>query len=318
MLRKTTWLSSSEEQIAKVTWGARLHETLNLLIMLFPVKGKMLLLMSVRPYLEQSDAHSFPSRYIVGPMVEDMDELPLPNFNDYFNAVNGTEIGTRANLTVESSRGCWWGMKSHCTFCGLNGQTMDFRSKSPSRFLAELKELSEHYGKNYFMVADNILDMKYINSVLPELAATNSCIRLFYEVKANLRKDQIELLAAGGIVRLQPGIESLSTPILKLMGKGTSRLQNIQLLKWCREFKIDVAWNLLFGFPGEDPNEYEGIAGVIPNIVHLQAPAGSGQYASIGLVHIGDHPAHLALIAYTTTGPTISRIMVYQREKEQI
>ena len=31
---------------------------------------------------------------------------------------------------VETSRGCWWGERSHCTFCGLNGMGMTYRSKN--------------------------------------------------------------------------------------------------------------------------------------------------------------------------------------------
>ena len=31
-------------------------------------------------------------------------------------------------LFFETSRGCWWGERAHCTFCGLNGLTMNYRS----------------------------------------------------------------------------------------------------------------------------------------------------------------------------------------------
>jgi hypothetical protein len=77
-------------------------------------------------------------------------------------------------------------------------------------------------------------------------------------------------------VRIQPGIESLSSSILKLMDKGTTRLQNIQLLKWSEELKIGLAWNLLFGFPGEPPEEYDDMAKLIPVLTHLPPPTGSG------------------------------------------
>jgi ribosomal peptide maturation radical SAM protein 1 len=215
-------------------------------------------------------------RWSTGRMVSSMDDLPLPDFSDYFEAVKGSGIGVTANLVAESSRGCWWGMKSHCTFCGLNGQTMQYRSKQPDRFADELKFLSKQYGPTYFSMADNILDMKYVRTLFPRLAGTDEAITFFYEVKANLRRDHLELMAAGGIVRLQPGIESLSTNVLRLMGKGTSKLQNVQLLKWCQEYGIDVAWNLLYGFPGEDPEEYGRIAKLIPLLTHLQPPMGSG------------------------------------------
>lgn len=40
--------------------------------------------------------------------------------------------------------------------------------------------------------------------------------------------------------RIQPGIESLSTPTLKLMEKGVSLLQNVRLLSWCAEIGISA------------------------------------------------------------------------------
>ena len=82
---------------------------------------------------------------------------------------------------------------------------------------------------------------------------------LFYEVKANLRLQQVALLAAAGIDRIQPGIESLSDHVLKLMRKGTTALQNVQLLKWCREHGVKAEWNVLYGFPGELPEDYEAM-----------------------------------------------------------
>ena len=42
-------------------------------------------------------------------------------------------------ILFETSRGCWWGERMHCTFCGLNGATMAYRSKSAPRALDELR-----------------------------------------------------------------------------------------------------------------------------------------------------------------------------------
>jgi hypothetical protein len=83
-------------------------------------------------------------------------------------------------------------------------------------------------------------------------------------------------MSAAGIRALQPGIESLSTPILKLMRKGTTALQNIRLLKWATQFGITVQWNLLYGFPGESPAEYERMADVMRSLTHLQPPTATG------------------------------------------
>jgi ribosomal peptide maturation radical SAM protein 1 len=215
-------------------------------------------------------------RFVQGKMVSDMDALPEPEFDSYFRAIAHTPWQGKANLVAESSRGCWWGAKSHCTFCGLNGGTMSYRSKAPARFAQELRSLKQRYGKATFMLADNIMDMKYVRRLFPELAAAADGVELFYETKANLRKEQLVAMAAGGVSRIQPGIESLSSAILKLMDKGTTALQNVQLLKWSEELHVGLAWNLLIGFPREPPAEYAVMAGLIDKIVHLPAPTGTG------------------------------------------
>ncbi len=49
-------------------------------------------------------------------------------------------------------------------------------------------------------------------------------------------------------------------------------LQNLRLLKWCAEIGVSAMWNLLYGFPGEAPEEYDRMVELIPSIVHLEAP----------------------------------------------
>jgi ribosomal peptide maturation radical SAM protein 1 len=119
--------------------------------------------------------------------------------------------------------------------------------------------------------------MSYLRTLLPHLVAQARRYQLFYETKSNLRKDQVELLAAAGVTELQPGIESFSTSILKLMAKGTTRLQNVQLLKWCSELGVKVTWNLLYGFPGEEPGEYGDMAALLPALYHLPPPTGAAK-----------------------------------------
>ena len=48
---------------------------------------------------------------------------------------------------------------------------------------------------------------------------------VFYETKANLTKDQLRALREAGIGTIQPGIESLSTDVLRTMRKGTTAVQ---------------------------------------------------------------------------------------------
>ncbi len=205
-----------------------------------------------------------------------MDDLPVPDDSDYFDQFARSRFAGKwtPGLFLETARGCSWGEKSHCTFCGLNGTTMAFRSKSPARALDELRRLVERHPESDLQVVDNILDARYFGSLLPELAKSPPPSPVFWETKSSLKKDQLRLLADAGVTRIQPGIESLSDAVLRLMRKGVTALQNIQLLKWGRELGVTPYWNLLWGFPDEPPEEYARMARLVPLLSHLVPPSG--------------------------------------------
>ncbi len=214
-----------------------------------------------------------------GPKVTHMDDLPVPDYTDFFEAWGRSRVreSREPQLPFETSRGCWWGEKEHCTFCGLNGSGMAFRSKSDRRALAELETLLDTYPVPRVQVVDNILDMRYFKGFIPSLAEKDWDIELFYEVKANLSKQHLKQLKAAGITSIQPGIESLSSPILEAMGKGVTMLQNIRLLKWCQEIGIFPVWNMIWGFPEETPEQYRQMAELIPWLTHLAPPFAEGR-----------------------------------------
>jgi ribosomal peptide maturation radical SAM protein 1 len=206
--------------------------------------------------------------------VHDMDRQPDPDYDDYFAALKSLAIGQQvgATLLIESARGCWWGAKSHCTFCGLNGSTLTFRAKSASRVYAELRRQKERYGIRHFIGVDNIMSYDYFRDLLPMLKENNPGVTLFYEIKSNLKPEQVELLRDAGVTGIQPGVESLNSHVLKLMRKGVTGIQNVQLLRLCREYGLQLAWNLLYGFPGETPEDYLETGRVIEAVCHLKAP----------------------------------------------
>ena len=208
----------------------------------------------------------------------DLDTLPYPQFEEYYSALALSGLAGQFEPLVpfETSRGCWWGEKHHCTFCGLNGLSMKFRSKSQDRALEEITFLSGKWGQSILCV-DNILDLKYFENFLPGLASRQLGLNLHYEVKVNLTKNQLRSLASAGVSAIQPGIESFSDSILHLMDKGSSRLQNIQLMRWCRELGVQAAWNVLYGFPGEDVAEYAHVIELLPQLAHLDPPQHCGQ-----------------------------------------
>jgi ribosomal peptide maturation radical SAM protein 1 len=207
-------------------------------------------------------------------IVKDIGNLPIPDYTDYFSDLKlaGMDAYIRPGLAIETSRGCWWGQKRQCTFCGLNGHGVQFRAKQPDRAKREIAVLAARHGINRFMAADNILSLNFTNSLLPALAAEGGKYLFAYETKANMRRDQIRVMAAAGIHWIQAGIESLHPEVLALMNKGTTVCANIELLKWTREFGVFVIWNFIAFIPGECDAWYDEMADWLPLLAHLNPP----------------------------------------------
>jgi hypothetical protein len=109
------------------------------------------------------------------------------------------------------------------------------------------------------------------------LSATDWDLRIHYEIKSNLEQDDVRGLKAAAVTHVQPGIESLSSRVLTLMRKGVTGARNVQLLRACEELSVTVAWNYLYGFPGEEPDDYWTILEQIGALVHLQPPSGANR-----------------------------------------
>lgn len=210
----------------------------------------------------------------------DMDALPDTDFTEYFEqrqhflAESPYVADDTAWLPYESSRGCWWGQKHHCTFCGINGGGMQFREKSPDRVIGQLKALAAAWPIHRVCMVDNIMPFHYFRTLIPRLPEEVPPLYLFYEQKANLTLEHVSALRRAGVGRMQPGIEALSTSLLRHMDKGVTARQNVAVLRYARAVDMDVSWNLLYAFPGDRAEWYRETLDLIPLIRHLQPPEG--------------------------------------------
>ncbi|MGN6182421.1 MAG: RiPP maturation radical SAM C-methyltransferase [Thermoanaerobaculia bacterium] len=221
-----------------------------------------------------------PSAHALYARVRSMTNVPQPIYDEYFESLSRTRFHAQVvpGVSIETARGCWWGEKHHCSFCGISDSGMVFRAKPAAQVLDEIDSLHAKYGIHRFVTADNIIETSYFDTLMPKL--TQRELSLFYQTKANLKRHQVELLARAGVRWIQPGIESLDDRVLPLLAKGASAAINVQLMKWCREFGVWLLWNLLFGAPGEEDVWYEELAEWLPLIAHLQPPS-SGELTAI-------------------------------------
>ena len=241
----------------------------------------------------------------------DFSTTPPPDYDDYFQLLaelGDTALGLDRILLYEGSRGCWWGEKHHCTFCGLNAQSMKFRAKSPVQVAQEMTWLSHRYDTTRFRLVDNIIDMKYVEGLFGNFAADHRDLDVFIETKSNLQKNQIRTLAMGGVKCMQPGLESLSLNQLRAMDKGVTPLQNIVCLKWSFYYHVTVSWNILLGFPGETNEDYRRQINVIPSLLHLQPPEATGKF---WLERFSPYHSRPGEYGVRITGPGIAYEYVY-------
>ncbi len=210
------------------------------------------------------------------PPKTDLDALPLPNFDDYFGQRRSFAFEGDPWGSFESSRGCWWGERSTCSFCGLNGEAIIYRVKSPQQVVAEVRQLREKYGVRFLSATDNILPVNALESLIPalsEVAREFPDIELFYQMKSNITRKHAHLMRQAGIRMVQPGIESFSDHILKLMAKGASAITQIQCLKLLSEERFQIIYGILHGSFGETASDYESQRSLIPWIKHLSPPS---------------------------------------------
>ncbi len=219
-------------------------------------------------------------------MTRDMNRVPYPDFSDYLQQLHEAAtpelrellegpffgINLEPILQVEGSRGCWWGEKHPCSFCGLNGERNIYREKTPQRLLSEVRTLSARFGLTVFELTDNVLSRDTVHEFPALLEAEQAAYRFVAEVKPNLKDDELAALRRGGFVSLQAGVENLQDHLLQLMNKGGSAVQNVAFIILCMQNDINLMWNLLFGIPGESAADYEELLALLPKLTHLRPP----------------------------------------------
>jgi len=239
----------------------------------------------------------------------DMDRAAVPDHDDYFARLDRAAFrhAVAPAIMIEASRGCWWGQKNHCTFCGLNSAGMSFRSKPAERVRREIAGLSGRYGVRRFLLADNIIALDHVRHVFGQLDSDAPAYRMFCEIKSNLNEAAVRTLRRAGVSWVQPGIESLDDRVLRLMRKGVDALTNVRLLRLCREFGVGAVWNILHGFPGEPAEAYRQMADLVPLVEHLRPPTSVSairldrfspnyeQAARMGFERVRPAPAYAAL-----------------------
>jgi len=173
------------------------------------------------------DVSSKPDEYkeinLVGEELDIDIKIPL-NYDSYLDLIekNYQDNEVSPMLTFEMSRGCWWGERAQCKFCGLNAMKLSYRSMSPQHAIEQFNSLFRYASRcqNFYCV-DNVMPRSFLKEVFPYLD-TPARVTIFYEVRPHLTEEDLQVLFQAGVRVLQPGIEALNTSVLQLMRKGTT------------------------------------------------------------------------------------------------
>lgn len=214
---------------------------------------------------------------IVKVPILDLDNKPEPNFKDYFNDVDKLLIEDKVKINIESipvenSRGCWWGQKNPCIFCGIEKENAKYRQLSEFTAYKNINSIVNDYNIRRIRFIDYIMPKEYYKRLLPELLPRIENLEIGMEIKSNINYKQAKILMAAGAKEVQPGIESFSTRSLERMNKGVTGIQNIACILYLNLVGIKVHYNLLFDFPGEQDDVYTNMMKIIPCLYHLDPP----------------------------------------------
>jgi ribosomal peptide maturation radical SAM protein 1 len=191
----------------------------------------------------------------------DLNNVPLPSYDRFYQELAATTDEIRqffqygGKLPVEISRGCWW---NRCTFCNLNLQHHEYQEKSIDRIIQEIQWLSERYHILDFQLIGNTLPKKDHTALFEKLKQLGKDFSFFVEARAGqLRSNDYQLMSEAGFRMMQTGIESFSPQYLRKINKGVRVIDNIAVLKFCKENKIKNNYNLVVRYPNEDTIDFE-------------------------------------------------------------
>jgi ribosomal peptide maturation radical SAM protein 1 len=247
--------------------------------------------------------------------LSDLRKLPIPDYDHYFRDLSQQSAMRTLvpALPVETSRGCWWhrarpGVGGRaCRFCNLNLQWEGYRRKDPRQVARELETLASRHGSLRFFFVDNILHSPTMEGMFQRIAALGRSFEIFTEVRASVTRRHLLAMRRAGVTQVQIGVESLSRRLLKKLNKGTTVIQNIEVMKHCEELGIQHRSNLILGFPGSDGEDVaetlENLAFVMPYQPLRKVRFWLGQNSPValhperfGIRRIANHPNYGILL----------------------
>ncbi len=211
--------------------------------------------------------------------IADLADLPLPDYEDYFQQMKASGLDFIPVLPLEFSRGCWW---NKCTFCNLNLQWQGYRYKKSSQVLDEVKKMMQKYQCIDFTFTDNALPIKEADRFFAAMADSGPDLRFFGEIRTLKKAATYNQYRKGGLYSVQIGIEALSDSLLSRMCKGTTVMDNIAAMKFAMAAGMVLDGNLILEFPGSTEQEIEETLRLLDMVLPFRPLTAAGFFLGHG------------------------------------
>jgi len=183
------------------------------------------------------------------PFIENLDELPDP-------AWHLVDVNKYWDITINTSRGCPF----HCTFCYNTAFHKGYLAELPAeRIVSQIEHLKKRYGVKYIKIwEDNFTsNRKRLRQFCNLLISKKLKIKWDTEARADLKEEDIALMAKSGCVSVGSGLESGSQRILDFLQKGTT-VEEMEKTFWLFiKYKILARLYLMVGLPTETVEDFK-------------------------------------------------------------
>jgi radical SAM superfamily enzyme YgiQ (UPF0313 family) len=188
------------------------------------------------------------------PVMRDLDLLPFPAW-DLIDIPQYKSLWKKKHgyfsLNIATTRGCTY----KCNWCAKPIFGNRYNVRSPKNVIEEIKYLMENFGMEHIWFCDDIFGLKpgWISEFANLVVQEKLRFRFKIQSRADLltNENAVKNLAKAGCEMVWLGAESGSQKILDAMDKGITLEQIYESRKLLQQYKIQVAFFLQFGYPGE-------------------------------------------------------------------
>lgn len=203
----------------------------------------------------------------------DMDSLPEPDYSEYFDTLKRicidsdtfNEFMKMVMIPLEGTRGCL----GRCDFCGLNRVWGGLRKRLPQHITQMTLNKTSQHNCNSVMFVDSSCD-DWAEEYADELISRGRSISTSMEMKARKSEIYWTKLALSGLKNVQIGVDALSPPLLKAIGKTTRVAHNVVVQKYLTELGIKSLSNIMAYHPKSTVEDINYTRYVIEHLPHLE------------------------------------------------